>query len=387
MRAKMLVKFNKIIRKVIDYIDFGAKAESEDSLYSGYSRIKEYILLKIKDQIMRQMLIEGPRVKGKSECHLERSRAFGLRNSGRVDHTGQYTLFGQLWRQLQDRVLMFKKRPKKVKFPFVVRFRGEGGVDAGGLFRETIDQVCDELQSPCLPLFVPTPNNKSNFGEYREKWTVNPSAGLAIHLEMLEFLGALIGMSLRMGHLLALNLPSTVWKRLTDEPVTRSDLVAVDAYCVQCIDDIINIDKKGIEDEQAFGNVIDVCFLTRLSDGSECELMKNGKTTKVTFANRKEYAHLVEKTRLEEGMAQIKAIKRGVTKIVPTSLLRLYSWRELEYKVCGKPTFNVEALKKITRYSVPPSAHLSRASANATSQFNTSGKHWRSSRTRKGPCI
>ena len=346
-----MIKFNKIIRKVIDYIDFGATTQGEDDMYSYYSRVKEYVVMKTKDQIMKQVLIEGPRCKGKLDCTLERSKAFALKASGQVDNAGQKTLFGQLWKLLKDKVAQFKKRPKKLKFPFTVKFKGEGGVDAGGLFRETIDQICEELQSHCLPLFIPTPNNKTSFGQYREKWAINPSAIQETHLEMYEFLGSMIGMSFRLGHLLPLNLSSLIWKRLTEDPVDRSDLIAIDAYCVQCLDDIINIEKKGI-DEQNFSALIDDCFITRLSDGSEVELVKGGKNLKVTFQNRKEYAQKVENTRLEEGLLQLKSIKKGLFKVVPQSLIRLFSWKELEYKICGKPTFKVEALKKITRYSV-----------------------------------
>ena len=347
----MLIKLNKIVRKVIDYIDFGSKTESEDDSYTYYNKVKEYILLRTKDQIAKQIFMEGPRVKGRTECILERAKAFSLRTLGQVDSTGQRSIFGQLWQQLKGKTDRFKKRPKKVKFPFTARFKGEGGIDAGGLFRETLDQLCDELQSPCLPLLVPTPNNKSAFGEYREKWTVNPSVTNEISFEMFEFLGELIGMSFRLGHLLSLNLSSVFWKRLAGERLDKADLRGIDAYCVQCLDDIVNIDKKGI-DGKSFLQVIDDCFVTRLSDGSQVELLKNGLTTKLTFENRMEYAALVEKARLEEGQAQAKAVMTGVFRIVPQSVIRLYTWRELEYKVCGKPSFAVEALKKITRYAV-----------------------------------
>ena len=349
-RARMLIKFNKIVRKAIEYIDFNSKSESEDDLYSCYNRAKAYVLTITKDQMMRAALMEEPKSQGRANVDIERSKAFALKMSGRVDHSGQYTVFGQLWRQLKDQIHYFKKEPRGEKYPFNVKFKGEGGIDAGGLFRETIDQLCEELQSSILPLFVPTANNKTGFGEYREKYTINPSATQEIHLEMFEFLGALIGMSLRLSHVLPLNLNSLFWKRLSGDVIDKTDLTAMDAYCVKCLTDIINIDKKGV-DEETFSQVIDETFTTSLSDGSQCELMKGGKTMKVTFENRKEYAELVEKRRLEEGLPQLKAICNGLHKIVPQALVRLYSWRELENNVCGKPTFKVEALKKITSYA------------------------------------
>ena len=348
-RTKVLIKFNKIIRYAIDYINFALKSDFEDDLYTYYTKLKGYVLLSVKDQIVTQALLKAPEVKGRDECIVERSKAFALNSLGQVDHTGTKSVFGQLWQQLKNRVELFKKHPKDNKFPFNVTFKNEGGIDAGGLFRETLDQLCDELQSGCLPLLIPTPNNRSAFGEYREKWTVNSSANNETNFEMYKFMGALIGMSFRLGHLLPLNLSSLFWKRLTGDVPDRTDLNALDEYCIKYIDDILNINKKGI-DEKTFGQIIDITFTTRLSDGSEVDLIPNGKCKKVTFENRIEYTELVEKVRLEEGLPQIKAIASGVFKIVPSNLLRLYSWNELEDKICGKPSFSVEALKKITRY-------------------------------------
>eukprot|EP00829_Urostomides_striatus_P002191 TRINITY_DN12370_c0_g1_i1.p1 TRINITY_DN12370_c0_g1~~TRINITY_DN12370_c0_g1_i1.p1 ORF type:complete len:123 (+),score=23.51 TRINITY_DN12370_c0_g1_i1:26-394(+) len=117
-------------------------------------------------------------------------------------------MFGQFWRQMKEKVLQFRKRPKsgKVKFPFKIKFRAEGGIDAGGLFRDAIDSICDELQSSLIPLFIPSPNNKAAYGECREKWTLNPSAKQPAHIEMYEFFGSFMGMSFRLSHLLALSL-------------------------------------------------------------------------------------------------------------------------------------------------------------------------------------
>lgn len=39
-----------------------------------------------------------------------------------------------------------------------VKFVGEGGIDDGGLFRESITELCYELQSNVLDLFIPCGN-------------------------------------------------------------------------------------------------------------------------------------------------------------------------------------------------------------------------------------
>jgi hypothetical protein len=45
---------------------------------------------------------------------------------------------------------------------------------------------------------------------------------------MLEFLGVLIGMSVRSGILMTLNFPSFIWKQLTDDELTVNDLKGID---------------------------------------------------------------------------------------------------------------------------------------------------------------
>ena len=350
-RLYMLIKLNKLLFKAINYIDFTSHTQSEEDLYLYYIKVKDYVASGTKDKIAIKAMENLPENSDRPQITLARHKAFVLRSSGQVDHAGKQSLFGQLMQALKTRISLFQKKPREDSYPYRVEFKGEGGSDGGGLFRESIDQICEELQSLCLPLFIPSPNNKTAFGEDREKWTINPSSKQATHIEMYEFLGCMIGMSFRMGHLLAINLSSLFWKQLLGDPVDRADLKAIDSYCVQCLDDIVNIDKKGV-DAASFESYIDTCFVTRLSDGSEVELKKNGREIRVTFANRMEYVQLVEKVRLEEGAVQMKAIRTGMAKIVPISIIKLYSWRDVEVKVCGKPTFKVEALKKITQYSV-----------------------------------
>ena len=66
--------------------------------------------------------------------------------------------------------------------PFGVSFVGEASIDIGGPYREAISQICTELQSTALPLLIPSPNQKNDSGQFREKWTVNPGANTIIHL-------------------------------------------------------------------------------------------------------------------------------------------------------------------------------------------------------------
>ena len=60
------------------------------------------------------------------------------------------------------------------KKAWFVKFIGEYSMDHGGLFRESLTDMCHELQSHVLNLLVPTQNNKGSQGENRDRWTINP---------------------------------------------------------------------------------------------------------------------------------------------------------------------------------------------------------------------
>jgi E3 ubiquitin-protein ligase HERC2 len=123
-----------------------------------------------------------------------------------------------------------------------VNFSGEGSIDAGGPYRETLTNICKELMSPILPLLIPSPNNKNNHGQYRECWMINPSATSPIHLEMFKFFGLFIGTAIRSQQSLPLDLAPIFWKLLieqTGEAQTdrenELDLKAFDTYSWQVL--------------------------------------------------------------------------------------------------------------------------------------------------------
>lgn len=78
-------------------------------------------------------------------------------------------------------------------------FRGENGSDAGGVFREGMSRVVEDLHNPhALDLLTPCPNSRHGLPTNVDKSLPNPRlAGCPLAGAMLEFVGKLMGMSLR----------------------------------------------------------------------------------------------------------------------------------------------------------------------------------------------
>lgn len=109
---------------------------------------------------------------------------------------------------------------------------------------------------------------------------------------------------------------------------------------------------KGKITEEEFLQGYDMNFTTILSSGEEFELCKDGKSKRVNFENISEYIDLMIKARFYECKTQIKHIKKGIDITFDSNYLRLLGWKDLQYKVVGEETIDVERLKEITTYRV-----------------------------------
>lgn len=69
---------------------------------------------------------------------------------------------------------------------------GEGADDAGGVFDDTMTEMCDELVDGSVPLLIPTPNATNEIGYNGDKFLLNPSLTQSQHLKWFKFLGEYI---------------------------------------------------------------------------------------------------------------------------------------------------------------------------------------------------
>lgn len=130
--------------------------------------------------------------------------------------------------------------------------------DCGGGYSESIAEMCEELQNGLTPLLIVTPNGRDESGANRDCFLLNPAAKSLLHMNMFRFLGnflatswysvcfmcgqnignltkkilfkltgVLLGIAIRTGSPLSLNLAEPVWKQLAGMNLTIADLSEV----------------------------------------------------------------------------------------------------------------------------------------------------------------
>uniref|UniRef100_A0A8B9YSC2 HECT-type E3 ubiquitin transferase n=1 Tax=Bos mutus grunniens TaxID=30521 RepID=A0A8B9YSC2_BOSMU len=228
-----------------------------------------------------------------------------------------------------------------------VKLVGEGADDAGGVFDDTITEMCQELETGIVDLLIPSPNATAEVGYNRDRFLFNPSACLDEHLMQFKFLGILMGVAIRTKKPLDLHLAPLVWKQLCCVPLTLEDLEEVDLLYVQTLNSILHIEDSGIT-EESFHEMIPLdSFVGQSADGKMVPIIPGGNSIPLTFSNRKEYVERAIEYRLHEMDRQVAAVREGMSWIVPVPLLSLLTAKQLEQMVCGMPEISVEVLKKV----------------------------------------
>ncbi len=177
------------------------------------------------------------------------------------------SLLNQLyWRYLEDK--RFNAYCYRFNEGFNFTFKGEPGIDAGGLRRDYIKNLVEEVLQR-LDLFVPTPNSKHGIAEERDKFIANPRARTSVDLFNFYKLGFVMGTVLTGGDIVPLSLPSIFWRFLVTGKVDWEDVKSIDKSVHGCLKAIEDMNE--IELEQ-----FDVNFILPLDD-EEIELKPNGK--------------------------------------------------------------------------------------------------------------
>ncbi|XP_075939248.1 putative E3 ubiquitin-protein ligase HERC1 [Anarhichas minor] len=231
-----------------------------------------------------------------------------------------------------------------------VKLVGEGADDVGGVFDDTITEMCQELETGVVDLLIPSPNATAEVGYNRDRFLFNPSSCLDEHMLQFRFLGILMGVAIRTKKPLDLHLAPLVWKQLCCIPLMLEDLEEADLLYVQTLKSILHIEDGGITEENFHEMIPLDSFVGQSADGKMVPIIPGGNSIPLTFSNRKEYVERAIEYRLHELDRQVAAVREGMSWIVPVPLLSLLTAKQLEQMVCGMPEICCDVLKKVVRY-------------------------------------
>lgn len=284
-----------------------------------------------------------------------------------------------------------------------IMFTNEPGIDAGGLVREWLGLVVEELFAPQAGLFV-----SSSGGTLGGGYHINPTSGIAKedHLRYFTVAGKLFGKAIMEQHTIAAHLSLPLRKQILGLPITFSDLEFCDPvlyrsllYIKHCssveLDSlyldftvsypVINtnaappppstpstrgdIPDDGSDSHSKNSSSTDM-FHSRIFEEDNqnemqqqdwyvdrsvpplvYELKPDGANISVSIENREEYLQLVLANRMLHSIKpQVECFLKGIYEVIPPELLSILDYQELELLMCGIPEIDMYDWKRHTEY-------------------------------------
>uniref|UniRef100_A0A3P9MPB2 HECT-type E3 ubiquitin transferase n=1 Tax=Oryzias latipes TaxID=8090 RepID=A0A3P9MPB2_ORYLA len=241
-------------------------------------------------------------------------------------------IFEESYRQVM------KMRPKDLWKRLMIKFRGEEGLDYGGVAREWLYLLSHEMLNPYYGLFQYSRDDIYTL-QINPDSAVNPE-----HLSYFHFVGRIMGLAVFHGHYIDGGFTLPFYKQLLGKPITLDDMESVDPDLHNSLVWILGNDITGVLDHtfcvehSAYGEII------------PHELKPNGKSISVTEDTKKEYVRLYVNWRFLHGIeAQFLALQKGFNEVIPQHLLKAFDEKELELIVCGLGKIDIVDWRSNTR--------------------------------------
>lgn len=238
------------------------------------------------------------------------------------------------------RALFFRSKDEFRNSKLEVSFKGESGVDAGGVTREWYQVLSRQMFNPDYALFIPVASDETTFHPNRTSY-VNPE-----HLSFFKFIGKIIGKAIYDGCFLDCHFSRAVYKRILGKPVSLKDMETLD---LEYFKSLVWILENDITD------VITEDFSVETDDYGEhkiIDLIPNGRNIAVTEENKQEFVRLVVEYRLQTSVAeQMDNFLQGFHEIIPKELVAIFNEQELELLISGLPDIDVQDWQNNTTYN------------------------------------
>uniref|UniRef100_A0A8C6WL86 E3 ubiquitin-protein ligase n=1 Tax=Neogobius melanostomus TaxID=47308 RepID=A0A8C6WL86_9GOBI len=231
-------------------------------------------------------------------------------------------------------------KPYDLRRRLYVIFRGEEGLDYGGLAREWFFLLSHEVLNPMYCLFEYA--GKSNYC-----LQINPASAInPDHLSYFCFIGRFIAMALFHGKFIDTGFSLPFYKRMLNKKLILKDLESIDP---EFYNSLIWIRDNNIEEcglEMYFS--VDMEILGKITSH---DLKLDGVNILVTEENKEEYISLMAEWRFSRGVeGQTKAFLDGFNEVVPLQWLQYFDEKELEVMLCGMQEVDLQDWQRNTVY-------------------------------------
>ncbi|CAI5437785.1 unnamed protein product [Caenorhabditis angaria] len=235
---------------------------------------------------------------------------------------------------------IMRKNAVDLRRRLYIQFKGEEGLDYGGVAREWFFLLSHEVLNPMYCLFMYAGNNNYSL-QINPASFVNPD-----HLKYFEYIGRFIAMALFHGKFIYSGFTMPFYKKMLNKKIALKDIEQVDS---EIYNSLMWIKENNIDECEM--ELYFVADFELLGEVKSHELKEGGTNIAVTEANKLEYIELLVEWRFNRGVEQqTKAFFTGFNSVFPLEWMQYFDERELELLLCGMQDVDVDDWQRNTVY-------------------------------------
>lgn len=235
---------------------------------------------------------------------------------------------------------VMRKNAVDLRRRLYIQFKGEDGLDYGGIAREWFFLLSHEVLNPMYCLFEYAAKNNYSL-QINPASFINPD-----HLKYFEFIGRFVAMALFHGKFIYSGFTMPFYKKMLNKKLSISDLESVDS---EFYNSLMWIKENNVDDcDLELYFVVDFELLGEIKTH---ELKENGTNIRVCEQNKEEYINLMVEWRFNRGVEeQTKSFFVGFNSVFPIEWMKYFDERELELLLCGMQDIDVDDWQRNTIY-------------------------------------
>lgn len=239
---------------------------------------------------------------------------------------------------IEDTLNEVSKPDVKLRNPLKVKFRGEQGVDEGGVRKEFFMLLTRQIFDANYGMF--SYNSKTRLFWFN-LYSFEPKIKY-------ELIGVILGLAIFNGIILDIKFPMAIYKKLLGNKTGIEDLKECDPELYQNLSFLLSTQDKNLKEE------LDTNFTVtadRFGEKIVIPLKPNGENIMIDSNNKEEYVKLYLDWFFNKSIEEFYAsFEKGFYKVFDRDLSKMLSAEELELIVCGTQLLDFNELKKAAHY-------------------------------------
>ena len=153
-RINALLEYNRYFLKTIPFVmldeatlkeiqhQMKTKKQLTETLSVAFMKGKQMAFTSIKSSFIKSIVSNLQTNYDQPEIKVKRRLAQKFKDAGKVDHNGEAAIFSQIWKKLKEKNYISLRRNDSSDQCWSATFLGEGSIDAGGPYRDSITNMC-----------------------------------------------------------------------------------------------------------------------------------------------------------------------------------------------------------------------------------------------------